>query len=73
MNKAWFTSRSRLALHGSHFLAVTPVVVSVIAGGRAAVPVSSENRAPATGCCLRKTNTHCQIKFKLLQLTSIVR
>ena len=38
------------------------------AAGRVAVPARGENRDPPSGLCLRKPNTDCQVKFKLIQL-----
>jgi len=42
------------------------------AGGRAAVPARDENRAPPPGS-VSETNNGCQIKFELIQISSVRR
>src|SRR5215467_13833746 len=44
----------------------------VPAAGRVAVPARGENRDPPSGLCLRKPNTDCQVKFKLIHLIAVV-
>jgi len=49
------------------------VVVSVHAGGRAAVPALGENRVPPPRLLSGKTNNECQVKSKLIQQKHVWR
>src|SRR5215469_10666691 len=74
--QAWLTlpsclaSSSKPTLARMIFWSWVIVMVSIPgAGGRVAVPARGENRAPPPGTHF-ETNNDCQIKYKLLQLTT---
>src|SRR4029077_13219249 len=56
-------------LHADDLLLLGHVVVSVHAGGRAAVPALGENRVPPPRLLSGKTNNECQVKSKLIHIT----
>src|SRR4029077_2616821 len=55
-------------LHANDLLLLGHVIVSVHAGGRAAVPALGENRVPPPRLLSGKTNNECQVKSELIHV-----